>query len=69
MPFYLRRYPQKPKRASKLSALHLLERKMEKKADLKTVELELKRKELELKELQMQREHEEKQKREEDRQN
>lgn len=60
--------PKPPKRASKLSAMQFLERKLERKADLKKIELELKRKELELKEIQMEREHEEQQKREEDRQ-
>ena len=60
--------PQKKKRASKLGALELLEKKINKKADLKKMELELRKKELELRELQMEREHEEKQKREEERQ-
>ena len=48
--------------------MELLERKIEKKADLKKMELELKKKNLELREIQMEREYEERQKREEERQ-
>ena len=48
--------------------MELLEKKFDKKASLKKMELELKKKELELKEVQMAREHEERQRREEERQ-
>ena len=52
--------PKKAKRASKLSALQFLERKLDKTAALQKIELELRTKELEIKEIQMEREHEEK---------
>ena len=48
--------------------MELLEKKIDKKANLKKMELELKKKELELKEVQMAREHEERQRRDEERQ-
>ena len=52
--------PKKIKRASKLSAIEMLNAKFDKKADLKKVELDIRMKELELRQLQMDREHEEK---------
>ena len=48
--------------------MELLEKKMDKKAEFRKMELELKKRELDLREVQQAREHEEKQRREEERQ-
>ena len=56
------------KRASKLSALDMLDKNIEKKSELKEKELELKRMELEMMKIEMDREYEERKKQEEERQ-
>ena len=50
-------------RATKLSALEMLEHKFDKKTELKRIELDIRRKELELQEIKMDREHEDRKKR------
>lgn len=65
--FYTIASPKKVRRASKLSAIEMLNSKIDKKADLKKVELDIRMKELDFRKLQMDREHEEKKKMEEER--
>ena len=59
--------PKKIKRASKLSAVEMLNSKIDRKADLKKAELDIRQQELDLRKVQMERDYEEKKKVEEER--
>ena len=59
--------PKKTKRATKLSAVEMLNSNINRKADLKKAELDIRMKELEFRKLQAEREHEEKKRMEEER--